>query len=145
MNLTDFAYGFLAAAIAVVTVHQCIVLVLNKAGLLPSSPWSTKPIGPWGVPTIVNSIFWGGLWGTVYAGVHHWLPGSETWCKGLIFGLLMALVSNFTLLPLIKRKPLFMDMNFKMIACVLLILSGFGMTTALLYEWLRANSLSSFL
>lgn len=137
MNLTDLAFGFLAAAVAVVTAHEGIVLILNKAGLLPKAPWSLEPIGPWKVPTIVNSIFWGGLWGVVYAAVHHRIPGDQTAIKGAIFGLLIALVSNFTLLPLIKRKPLFMGGNLKLIACVLVILAGFGAATALILEALR--------
>src|SRR4051812_48201496 len=113
--------GFVAAAIAVVTVHEGIVLILYKLKLLPSAPWSTKPIPPWGVPGIVNSMFWGGLWGAVYALIHRHLPGGETWLKGLLFGLLIAFFSNFILLPLIKRKPLFMGFNLQLIGCVLLI------------------------
>jgi hypothetical protein len=57
--------GFIAAAIAVVVAHQGVVLLLTKVGMLPATtiPWSIRPYGPFGVPTIVNSIFWGGLWG----------------------------------------------------------------------------------
>ena len=65
--LMDLLRGIVAAAISVVTVHQVIVFVLNRLGLWPAAPYSTAPIGPLGVPTIVNSVFWGGVWGAVYA------------------------------------------------------------------------------
>jgi hypothetical protein len=129
--------GFLAAAIAVVIAHELIVFLLNTAGILPVKPWSTDPVGPYHVPKIVNSIFWGGLWGVVYAFVQSHLPGDQAWERGLIFGILIALISNFTLLALIKGQPLFMGYNGKLIVAVLVILAGFGAATGVLYEKLR--------
>ena len=133
----DLLTGFIAAAIAVVIAHQVIVFILNRAGIWPAKPWSMAPTGPYQVPTIVNSIFWGALWGVVYVLVQSYLPGGQSWLKGLIFGILIALLSNFTLLPLIKGQPLFMGSDPKKIAVVLLILSGFGAATAMIYEKLR--------
>lgn len=134
----DLFLGFVAAAISVLTVHEIIVLILKKANLLPeASPWSTKPTGPWHVPLILNSVFWGGLWGILYVLVKDNLPFALVWEKGWVFGILIAVISNFTLLPLIKRKPVFMGFNFKLIGCVLLILSGFGIATAVLFEVLQ--------
>ncbi len=129
--------GFLAAAISVIVVHQGIVFALNKAGIWPAKPWSMAPIGPYKVPTIVNSVFWGGLWGVVFAAIQRYIPGDTVWQQGLVFGWLMALVSNFTILPLIKGQPLFMGSDARKIAIVLAILSGFGIATALLFRWLR--------
>ena len=129
--------GFVAAALAVLIVHQGIVFALNRAGIWPAKPWSTAPIGPWQVPTIVNSVFWGGLWGVVYAALQRYIPGDQAWQQGLIFGLLMALISNFTILPTIKGQPLFMGGDTRKIAIVLTILSGFGIATAVFFQWLR--------
>lgn len=109
--------------------------ILKNLKLLPeATPWSMKPMGPWGVPTLLNSVFWGGLWGCVYAFVQESLPFATALEKGLAFGVLMAFVSNFTVLPLIKGKPLFMGFNIKLIASVLLILSGFGIATAMIFD-----------
>ncbi len=135
MRLTDLAFGFLAAALAVLTVHELLVFLLKKAGLLPAAtPWSMKPMGPLNVPTIVNSVFWGGLWGVVYVLAKDYLPGADAWQKGTEFGLMIAVASNFTILPVIKKKPLFAGGDAKIIACVLVILSGFGAATAVVFD-----------
>ena len=64
----------------------------------------TPAIPPWGVPRLVNNIFWGGLWGALFALIYEWIPGGMSWLKGLIFGLLIVVVSNWILLPLIKGQ-----------------------------------------
>lgn len=129
--------GFTAAALSVLVVHQGIVLALNKAGVWPAKPWSMAPFGPLNVPTIVNSVFWGGLWGVVFAALQRYIPGDGPLLQGLIFGLLIALVSNFTLLPLIKGQPLFFGFDGRKIAIVLTILAGFGIGTSLILHGLR--------
>ena len=129
--------GFIAAALSVVIIHQGIVFALNKAGIWPAKPWSMAQIGPLKVPTIVNSVFWGGLWGVVFAAFQRHIPGDGPLLQGLIFGFLIALISNFTLLPLIKEQPLFVGFDGRKIAIVLTILSGFGIGTALILHWLR--------
>ena len=136
-ELSNLLIGFVAAALSVVFVHQVIVFVLNTAGVWPAKPWSMQSVGPLNVPIIVNSIFWGGLWGALYAVVHPLLPGDQAWLKGLCFGLLIALLSNFTLLALTKGQPLFMGYDAKKIAIVVVILSGFGIGTAVLFDWLH--------
>ena len=136
--------GFVAAAIAVITVHQAIVYGVTNLGLLPASTvaWTMKPYGPLNVPTIVNGMFWGGLWGALYGVIHNRLPGSALWLKGLIYGLLITLVSNFTLLPLIRKAfgvtnpaltAMFAGGDPKRMLAVALILSGFGATLGVLY------------
>ena len=139
MQIDDLLLGFIAASISVLTVHELIVLFLKLTNLLPeSSPWSLKPTGPWNVPTVLNSVFWGGLWGVFYAIIHDTIDFAQVWEKGLLFGLFIAVISNFTVLPLIRKKPLFMDFKIKVIICVLVILSGFGISTAVLFDRLRS-------
>ncbi len=137
--------GFIAAAIAVVTVHQAIVYVFaNYLGLFPptTQAWNMKPYGPLGVPTIVNGMFWGGLWGALFALIHDKLPGAM-WLKGLIYGLLITLISNWTLLPIIRKAlgvtnaaqiALFSGGDPKRMLAVALLLGGFGIATALIYS-----------
>lgn len=133
-TLAQLAIGFLAAALAVVTVHQAIVYLFARAGLSPATPWSMKPTGPLGVPAVVNAMFWGGLWGFAYVLLRDVLPSDTTWIRGLVFGLMIAVAGNFVLVPLIKGNPLFLGFDVKRILVVLTILGGFGIATAIFCE-----------
>ena len=140
--------GFVAAAIAVVIAHQGMVYLLASQGILPptSVAWSTKPIGPWNVPTIVNSIFWGGLWGALFGLIHDKLPGGALWLKGLLYGLAIVVVSSWFLVPLIKGQ-IFSVPNqvffaggvpLRLLAGAL-ILGSFGLVTGIIYGLLNGR------
>ncbi len=140
--------GFVAAAIAVVTVHQSIIHLLALYKVLPNAQaWSMRPVAPYGVPQIVNSVFWGGLWGVLFATIWPKLPGGTLWLRGLIFGWLIAVLSNWILVPLVKGVILKMPNNFffggfdplRMLATAL-ILSGFGLTLGLVYGLMAGRS-----
>src|SRR5262245_30273143 len=55
-------YGFLAGALAVATFHQGMVFVLSIVGVIQSHVYALRGVPPFGVPTILNQMFWGGLW-----------------------------------------------------------------------------------
>jgi hypothetical protein len=131
--------GFIAAALAVVTVHQGIVFLLNMYGMTPNKPWTTTPFGPLGVPQIVNSMFWGGLWGALYGLIHEKIPGGIAVVKGLLYGLAIVVCSNWIVLPLIRGQALFAGMDPKRLMAGALILGGFGIGTALFYQLLRRD------
>ncbi len=136
-NYRNLATGFLAAAIAVVSVHQGLLPVSNLIGLENRLPWATDPVGPLGVPRIVNGMFWGALWGALLALLFDRLPGSAAFLKGLVFGWGVFLISNCLVLPLIKGNPLFYDFDANKLISVFMLLSGFGAATAVIYSWLR--------
>jgi hypothetical protein len=60
-SATGLLLGFIAAALAVVTAHQLITLILTQIGLIKGSPWSFAAVPPLGLPQIINGMFWGGL------------------------------------------------------------------------------------
>lgn len=133
--------GFIAGAIAVVTAHQLIILLLTQAGLIKGTPWSLAPIPPFGVPQILNSMFWGGLWGVLFALIHDRLPGGIAWLKGLIYGLLIVVFSNWLILPFIKgtllgqkNQAFFAGGDPQRLLAGALILGGFGIAMALIYQ-----------
>jgi hypothetical protein len=133
--------GFIAAALSVLIVHEGIIQLLHTAGYIPGRGWAMKPaIAPWGVPRLVNNVFWGGLWGVLFALLYQWIPGGMAWLKGLIFGLFIVVVSNWLLLPLIKgqmfgypNQVLFGGWNPTRMWIVALIVGGFGLGLGIIY------------
>ena len=132
--------GFVAAAISVLVVHEAIIYGLTQYGLIRGTPWGLQPIPPYGVPRLANNVFWGGLWGVLFALVYNWLPGGMAWLKGLIFGLFIVVVSNWILLPLIKgqvfgqaNQVLFSGWNPERMLAVALIVGGFGLGLGIIY------------
>ncbi len=145
----SIALGFVAAAVAVLTMHEALVYLLGIYKLVPPTlqAWSMAPRPPYGVPTIVNSVFWGGLWGALFAIVWPKLPGGTMWLRGLIFGLIVAVISNWTLLPFIKgtlfklpNQVYFGGFDPTRMLVTLAILGGFGLTTGLVYGLLRGRN-----
>ncbi len=139
--------GFIAAAISVVFVHETIIYALTEAGMIRGTPWGMQPIPPWSVPRLFNSIFWGGLWGVLFALLYEWLPGSTTWLKGLIYGLLIVVISNWIFLPLIKdrvfgqpNQVLFSGFDPQRMLVVAIIVGGFGLGLGIIYGLMRGRA-----
>ena len=149
-TLGRIVLGFIAAAISVLIVHQTIIYVLGMYGMTRTVPWNLQPIKygpvPW-LPLIANNVFWGGLWGVVFALFYNWLPGGWSWLKGLIFGILVVILSNWIFLPLIRQyafnyppQPLFSGFNGTNPMVLLpgfLILAGFGLGLGIIYGLIR--------
>jgi len=112
MNIRRLAFGFIAGAAAVLTFHQGMVLLLHLLGQIPNFPWSMRPIAPFGVPAIVNQMFWGGLWGMLFAVVAPRSPLSNDIASGAVFGLLGPwLLGNGVLVPLFKGGAYLFGLN----------------------------------
>jgi hypothetical protein len=97
--------GFLAAALSVVTFHQGMWGALYLAGWMPRPPYPMNPIGPLGVPLLLDLCFWGGLYGVAYGLAFPRLVRMPGWLSGLLLGLLAVLVGWFVVAPL-KGQPL---------------------------------------
>jgi hypothetical protein len=137
--------GFVAAAIAVAVVHESIIYLLTHYGMIRGAAWSMDPIPPWSVPRLLNSIFWGGLWGVLFALAYDGIPGRASWLKGLLFGLFIVVVSNWILLPLIKgrlagqaNQVLFGGWDPRRMLAVVCIVGGFGLALGIVYGAMRA-------
>lgn len=134
------ALGFLAGALAVPLFHQVMVLILHLAGQVPNFPWSTRPVPPFNVPQLLNQMFWGGLWGALFALVVEAMPGRNLWLKGMIFGLLGPwLIGNGLLVPLIKGGPLLFGFSPPRMIIGALIGTAFGLGLALIYGLLQSK------
>ena len=103
MDFRKLGLGFLAGCLAVLTAHQLTVYGLSAAGLISAQAWSKEPAGLFGVPAVLNSTFWGGVWGSIFALSADRLPGGSLWSKGLVFGLIFPLVIGAWLIVHLSR------------------------------------------
>ena len=140
--------GFIAGAVTVLTFHEGVIYLLAMAGYIPNRAWSmTPPIPPWGVPRLLNNVFWGGLWGALFALVYNWVPGGMAWLKGVIYGLFIVVVSNWFLLPLIRGRyfgvgdPAFLSgLNPQLMLMTIAIVGGFGLGLGIIYGLIRPRT-----
>ena len=140
-NLQRLVFGFIAAALSVIVFHQTMVFALGQAGLISIKPWSFDPVGPFAVPSLVNGMFWAGLWGILFALIWPRIPGNSMPVKGAIFGLLgPILAGRWLLVPIVKGEPLFAGWNVTTMAAHVLIGLAFGAGLAWIYGRLTSQS-----
>src|SRR4029077_3751546 len=99
--------GFIAGAVSVLIFHQFGFFIANELGLLKVQLYNMRPVPPLGVPTIISSAFWGGLWGIAGAFLIRRLPAALDGPLGWILfaGVIVTLVNWFVVLP-IKGQPM---------------------------------------
>lgn len=125
--------GFLVGALSVLLFHQGMILILNLMNVIPAMPWSLRPVPPLGVPAILNSMFWGGLWGIGYLVFADRVFRGNVYLGGILYGLLGPfLLGNGLLVPLIKGGPLLWGGQPMRMAIGAAIASAFGLGLAVL-------------
>ena len=93
--------GFLAGAISVFVFHQGFIFIGWRLGMLPNAPYSLEPTAPLGVPRVISSAFWGGLWGIALALLLERLRRTDwLWVAILFGGILLPLVGILVVGPL---------------------------------------------
>ena len=133
----DLVLGFLAGALAVVTFHQGMVFLLSSVDVIQSRVYALHGVPPFGVPTILNQMFWGGLWGLLFAVVADTLPRWPFLLLGFTFGVLgPVLVSWFVVAPL-KGAPIAAGWVPQRMLASVLINGCWGIGVALIYAGLR--------
>jgi hypothetical protein len=108
-SMSRLIAGFVAGALAVLIFHQGMYVLMQQMGLpLRGAPFNMSPNqAAFGLPVLVNQMFWGGLWGIAFAWVIDALPGPN-WLRGLIFGCLgPILLGGFILVAYFKQQPYF--------------------------------------
>ena len=88
MSLGTAVVAFAAGFVSVLVFHQGVWALYGAAGKAPGPAWNMAAVPPLGVPMVISSAFWGGVWGIVLA----WLlpiaapsigilaGGHHTWC-----------------------------------------------------------------
>jgi hypothetical protein len=97
-NVGEF-HAFIAGALAVVAFHQVMVFMLSTIGLIQSRVYSMRGVPPFGVPTLLNQMFWGGLWGLLFAAIADRLPPWSLLLRGLVFGVLGPVRASWFVVP----------------------------------------------
>jgi hypothetical protein len=94
--------GFMAGALSVLVFHQLGFWTANELGYARAAIYNMRGVPPWGVPAIVSSAFWGGLWGVVAAFLVPKLPTGLDGVLGWILfaAIIVSLVNWFVVLPL---------------------------------------------
>jgi hypothetical protein len=129
--------GFVAGAIGVLLFHQGIIFAMYLLGLLPSPPYSMKATEPFGVPQLLSSAFWGGLWGIALVGLMTTLRAADRLWVALLFGgVLPTLVGILVVTPLKGGDPA-ARLQMAMLLRGFVINGAWGLGAALSYRAIR--------
>lgn len=132
------ALGFIAGFLATLTLHQITIGLLAAAGVIPSGPYSMRPIPPFGVPAVLNLAFWGGVWGCVWALVADRMPRNlPLWLAGLIFGAIAPTLFGWFVVAPLKGQPVAQGFNLARMWIGPLVNGMWGLGTALIYDFAR--------
>ena len=128
--------AFAAGFISVLVFHQTMLATLHGLGVTPGVPWQTTPVPPLGIPQVISSAFWGGLWGVLLALVLRRTRGSAGyWITAVVFGALaLSLVAWFVVAPL-KGQAIAGGWQPLRLLTGLLVNGAWGLGTALLLSF----------
>jgi len=106
MTLHQAAMAFAAGFVSVLIFHQGVWALYAAIGKAPGPAWNREPVPPFGVPAVLSSAFWGGLWGIVLALLLPIAaPAMGYWPAAIVLGALMtSLVALMVVAPL-KGRP----------------------------------------
>jgi hypothetical protein len=129
--------GFLAGAISVFVFHQGFIFIAWRLGVLPNAPYSLEPTAPLGVPRVISSAFWGGLWGIALALLLDRLRRTDWLWVGILFGgILLPLAGILVVTPLKGGEVVWPSST--MLLRGFIINGVWGLGAALLYRLGRA-------
>jgi hypothetical protein len=126
--------GFVAGVLGVLIFHQGVVLVLYLFNLVPSPPYALQATAPLGVPQVLSSAFWGGVWGIVLVWCVTALRGTDRLWVALLFGgILPTLVGILVVTPLKGGDPM-ARLQLAGLLRGFIINGAWGLGTALFYR-----------
>lgn len=141
--------GFIAGAIATLTVHEFISWVFNSPAIWtgwPRTSWSKEPVDVAllgiQIPKLFSDMFWGGAWGSIFGLLLGARPQGSMTLRGAVLGLVgPALLGVFLIVPMLKGGAPFLGGDVAKIIPVLVIIAGYGAATAWLYAAFRYHRL----
>ena len=134
----DLLFGFVSGILAVAVFHQLTVFVLGFVGLGEGAIYSFRPTPPFGVPRVMSQMFWGGVWGVVFALLVDRLPARwPVVVTGFLFGLCGPVLFGWIVVAAIRGQPLMGGWNPTRMLSSVLINGSFGIGVALIFTGLR--------
>jgi hypothetical protein len=130
--------GFVAGVLAVAVFHQTAVLVLGFVGLGEGTFYSFRPTAPFGVPRVMSQMFWGGVWGVVFAAVVDRFPARwPAVAAGLLFSFCGPVLFGWTVVAAARGQPLFGGLNSTSMVASVLTNGTYGIGLGLIFTGLR--------
>ncbi len=137
MTASAAAIAFVAGFLGVLTFHQGVWALFHRAGKVPVAAWDMKPVPPLGVPQVLSSAFWGGIWGIVLIWLLLYVQlGLGYWPSAIILGaVLTTLVALLVVFPL-KGRPFAAGWDPAVWIFALAVNAGWAFGTALFWRLL---------
>lgn len=126
--------GFIAGALGVLIFHQAVILVMYLLDLLPSPPYSMKATAPLGVPQVLSSAFWGGLWGIALVWCMTVVRGADRLWVALLFGGVLPTLVGILVVTPIKGGDIADRLQIAGLLRGFVINGAWGLGTALVYR-----------
>jgi hypothetical protein len=127
-------FAFMSGFLAVLVFHQGGLALLNALGLTDRAPYSMDPTRPFGVPQVISSAFFGGLWGIALA---YAFRTKLTYSRGFTFGAIApTLVALLVVMPL-KGQPLGGGWDPQIIVGAMILNGLWGLGTAIFLKLLK--------
>ena len=127
-------FAFIAGFLATLIFHQIVLELLHLGGLVPNAAWATRPVPPFGVPSVISLSFWGGVWGMVLMPLIERRRGSAYWVIAVAFGAIApTLVAWFVVAPL-KHQPVAAGWKPQRMMIGPIVNAAWGFGTALFYR-----------
>jgi hypothetical protein len=99
--------AFLAGFISTLILHQGLLSFFHASGATARTAYSLSPTQPFGIPEVLSSAFWGGVWGIVlWLAIRPFERSAAYWLLAIVLGALApTLVAVFVVFPL-KGEPI---------------------------------------
>ena len=93
--------GLVAGALSVLIFHQGALALLDLFQFTHHPLYSATSTGPLGVPQIGSQVFWGAVWGVIFAAFFMGLWGGALLASGAVFGgFLLSVVAWYVVDPI---------------------------------------------
>ena len=129
-SLATSLAAFMAGALAVLIFHQGMLGVLYALGVTPAKPFDFQPTAPFGIPAVLSSAFWGGIWAIALSIVLRRLSGPFYWLAALLFGSLVLTAVAWLVVQPLEGRPLLWQPS--RVAVGLSVNGAWGIGTAIL-------------